>query len=71
MLRKLMNMLAHTQESELDCGEVFALLDTYVEAAHQGQDVSELYPLVVHHLEMCPDCLEEYRALLEVVQTLH
>lgn len=71
MFRKLMEMIARTQERELDCGEVFALLDSYVEAVGQGKDVSALYPLVVHHLELCPDCLEEYRALLEVVQTLH
>ena len=71
MLRKLMDMLAHTQEREMDCGEVFALLDIYAEAVHQGKDVSQLYPLVVHHLELCPDCLEEYQALLEIVQTIH
>lgn len=70
-LRKLMQMIAQTRESELDCGEIFALLDRYAEAALAGEDLSTLYPQVIHHLELCPDCLEEYRALLELLQTLH
>lgn len=71
ILAKLMRMLANTQERELDCGEVFAVLDAYAQAVAVGEDVSQLYPLVVHHLQLCPDCLEEYTALLNVIQTLH
>lgn len=71
MLGKLMRMIVNTQDRELDCGEVFAVLDAYTEAVAAGEDVSQLYPLVVHHLEMCPDCLEEYTALLNVIQTVH
>lgn len=71
MFGKLMQMLASTRERELDCGEVFAVLDAYTEAVAAGEDVSQLYPLVVHHLELCGDCLEEFQALLNVIQTVH
>lgn len=71
MLRKLLEQIARTQERELHCGEVFALLDQYVEAVAAGQDPSSLMPLVKDHLELCPDCLEEYEALLRVIQTRH
>lgn len=66
-----MRMIAHTQDRELDCGEVFAMLDVYSEAVVAGEDVSRLYPLMVHHLQICGDCLEEYTALLNVIQTVH
>ena len=71
LLHRLLRQIALTQDKELDCGEVFALLDVYTEAAADGHDVSDLFPLVQHHLEMCPDCLEEYEALLSVLQTKH
>jgi hypothetical protein len=71
MLRKLIEQIALTKERELDCGEVFAVLDQYTEAIVAGEDVKEQYALVMQHLELCPDCLEEYEALLTVLQTKH
>jgi hypothetical protein len=71
VLRKLMEQIARTQQRELDCGEVFAVLDQYTEAIVDGQDVSEEFALVVQHLIICQDCLEEYEALLSVIQTKH
>ncbi len=69
--RKLLLQIARTQERELDCGEVFAVLDEYTEAIIAGLDVEEQFALVIQHLELCPDCLEEYEALLNVLQTKH
>jgi hypothetical protein len=71
MMRKLIEQIALTQERELDCGEVFAVLDQYTEAIIAGGDVQEQFALVIQHLELCPDCLEEYEALLSVLQTKH
>jgi hypothetical protein len=71
MLRKLMEQIARTQERELDCGEVFSVLDQYTEAVAAGRDPSSILPLVKHHLDLCPDCFEEYEALLRVIQTEH
>lgn len=67
LMEKLLTMLSGTQEKELTCDEVFALLDQFVELAAQGEDVSQLMPLVQHHLDMCPDCREEYEALKNIV----
>ena len=71
MMRKLIKQIALTQERDLDCGEVFAVLDQYTEAIIAGGDVQEQFALVIQHLELCPDCLEEYEALLSVLQTKH
>jgi hypothetical protein len=62
-MRKLMAMLSNTEEVELTCDEVFALLDQFTELAAQGEDVRHLMPLVQHHLDMCEDCREEYKVL--------
>lgn len=66
-MRKMMTMLAHTEQQELTCDEVYALLDEFVELAVRGEDVAALMPLVKHHLDMCPDCQEEYRVLEKIV----
>ena len=60
-------MVAQTQEQELGCDEVYALLDVFAERVSRGEDVATLMPLVHHHLQMCPDCREEFEALLRAV----
>ncbi len=67
MMNKVAAMLSNTQETELTCDEVYALLDQFVEMAARGEDVSQLMPLVKQHLDMCPDCMEEYKVLQSIV----
>ena len=68
MLRKMMVQLENTQDIELPCDEVLAFLDQFAEAHLRGEDVARLLPLVLHHLDMCADCREEYEALLRILQ---
>lgn len=68
VLKGMLRKIRQTQEVELTCGEVFDLLDQYTEMAANGEDVSQLMPLVKQHLEMCADCREEFEALLKVLQ---
>ena len=68
MLESVITAVANTQEVEYDCGEVYQLLDQYVEMVNRGEDASELMPLVKHHLDMCKDCHEEYAALMRVLE---
>lgn len=65
---KMLRMIEHTQDEELSCDEVFELLYIYAEMASRGEDVGELFPLVEHHLEMCPDCREEYEAVMRILE---
>lgn len=67
-LRKLVQMIEKTQEVELSCDDVYELLDQYTELANRGGDTKELMPLVDHHIEICPDCREEFEALLRVLK---
>ena len=67
-LQKMLDMLAGTDEVELTCDEVFAMLDQFTELALQGVDVAHLMPLIQRHLDMCADCREEYESLKKVLQ---
>ena len=67
ILPVVVRMLENTAEKELSCDEVFALLDQYAEMVQRGEDAAHLMPLVMHHLQRCPDCLEEYEALQRIL----
>lgn len=69
VLKGMLRKIEQTQDIELTCGEVFDLLDQYAEAAANGEDAGQLMPLVKQHLDLCPDCREEFEALLKVLQS--
>ena len=66
--KKLIRMIENTQDIELSCDDVYQLLDQYTEVVAQGNDSKELMPLVEHHIDICPDCREEFEALLRILQ---
>lgn len=68
MLKKLMKMVALTKKNEIDCDEVYKVIDVYTEAVARGENPGDILPLVKHHLEMCNPCLEEYEALLRILE---
>jgi len=68
VMQKLLHMLAATEKAEIACDEVYAVLDQFTEAAQRGENVLTFMPLVRQHLDMCPDCREEYEALLSMLQ---
>ena len=57
-----------TQESELDCEQVFRLVDQLAEAVQRGEDGAPWMPLIRALLENCSDCRQEFEALLRVLQ---
>lgn len=67
MMQKMMAMLSNTQDVELTCDDVFAVLDQFAELAARGEDVSKLMPLIQQHLDMCEDCREEYKVLEKII----
>jgi len=62
--RSTLEMLAMTHDQELTCNEVHALIDQFAEMNQRGENPAYLFPLVQRHLDMCPDCRDEYEALL-------
>jgi len=66
--KKWIAMVEKTEEVEFSCEDVYRLLDQYTETVNQGDDAQKLMPLVEHHIEICPDCREEFEALLRILQ---
>lgn len=66
-LRATLTMVAQTQELELGCDEAYAFLGAYADHVNRGADVAALMSLVHHHLAMCPDCRQEFDALLRSI----
>ena len=67
-LKQLVRKIIATREDEIGCDDCFNELDRFVEVKLKGKNAAQAMPLVQHHLEMCPDCREEFQALLEAIQ---
>lgn len=55
------------QGEEISCGDLYAKLDEYVEMEVNKKDAAYLMPVIREHLDLCPECCEEYEALLDVL----
>ena len=62
-----LRILEDVREEEISCTEIFAKLDEYVEREVSQKDAAQLMPLIREHLDICPECCEEYEALLDVL----
>jgi hypothetical protein len=65
-----LRVLEETDDEELSCDEIYSKLDEYVEREVDKKDAASLMPLIREHLDLCPDCCEEYEALLEVIEKI-
>lgn len=63
-----LRVLEEVRAEELTCDEIFSKLDEYVEREADEKDAAQLMPLIREHLDICPECCEEYEALLNVVK---
>ena len=66
---KLMHCLEMTMENACSCAEAFALLDEYTELVASDEQAQQLMPLVKNHMDICPDCREEFEVLLTILET--
>lgn len=65
----LMQRLETTLDNAYSCEEAFALLDEYVELVTNTEEAGQLMPLVKNHLDLCPDCRDEFEILLHILKT--
>ena len=62
-----LRILEGVREEEISCDEIYSRLDEYVERELSKKDAAQLTPLIRDHLDVCPECCEEYEALLSVL----
>lgn len=68
-LEILSKMLLLTQSQELTCDECLKHMAEFAENAIADQSVPEDLKAVEHHLALCGECEEEFRALLAALQS--
>jgi hypothetical protein len=67
-LHKLINCIFDTHsDGGLDCEECCKQFNCLVELVATGAKVRQILPAVEAHLSCCPDCREEFQALLSIV----
>ena len=66
-LQTLMDLIDITTKQELNCEEFLARLPAYLERLRvEPLTVRGHEPLILH-LKICPECLEEFEALVEAM----
>ena len=60
----LLKLIGQTEEFELNCEECLALVSEFAEAQLMGKSIPAGLEIVEQHLSICPECREEYEALL-------
>ena len=64
----ILRVLESVEGQGLSCSEVFALLDQYVERELKDHEAASVMPMLREHFDSCPDCCDEYEALLDAVE---
>lgn len=67
LVKDLVTAALNTLPDEIGCEECFQEVDRFVELQLAGLDAAQAMPLVQAHLDRCPDCREEYEALLHAM----
>ena len=63
-----LRVLETVDTEEISCDELYGKLDQYVELEVDKKDAAHIMPLMREHLDVCPECCEEYETLLRVVE---
>lgn len=63
----ILRVLDEVPVEEISCADLYTKLDEYVEREVDQKDAAYLMPVIREHLDMCPECCEEYEALLDVL----
>lgn len=67
----LLMLVRNAQNGPLECDHCFEHLAQFAEAELEGRTLCEAMMLVKDHLDACPCCADEYRALLDGLRSLH
>ena len=63
----IMRVLDTMPEEGLSCEDLYSKLDEYVDREVDQKDAAQIMPIIREHLDVCPECCEEYEALLDVL----
>jgi len=64
----IVKMLGLTTEREFNCGECLQHVGEFAERQLADKPVGEVISKVEQHLALCPECREEYEALMKILK---
>ncbi len=68
-MRRLLECLATVhRDGGIDCATAASHFTSLGEQALNGADIHDILPQAAAHIAHCPDCREEYEALLAVLR---
>lgn len=67
-LHRLLRWLDLTADEEIDCEEFLARAAGVVERLAPDRPLPKGAAAVLHHLRVCPECDEEFQAMLRVLR---
>ena len=65
---KLLQLVGMTEQREIDCTEFMHRVAGYLERLGPDGTPPPGYEDVVHHLRLCPECTEEFEALIRALR---
>ena len=68
ILKSLFRAVINTRDDEIGCEACCDKIEEFIEIELAGKSAAEARPLVQEHLNKCPDCKEEYEALLKALK---
>ena len=68
--RELARALLATRPEEIDCDQWLDRVGLYLDLIEAGRPIPESLRPVEVHLNLCPDCAEEYAAMREALGEL-
>ena len=67
-LADLLRVVSATEPEELDCDQVLESVGALLESLEEGEEPPEELAKVSQHLRVCPECREEFDALMRVYE---
>jgi hypothetical protein len=68
VILKFLQILESVRKQDMSCDQMFIQLDEFVDQEVNSHDAAKLMPLIQEHIDMCPECCDEYQALLTVLE---
>lgn len=69
VLTTILLMSRETRDHEIGCDDCWEEFDRLAELVLLGHRPEQIVPLVDVHLRNCPECAEEFRALLDSLRS--
>lgn len=67
-VRFLLNASRETRDVEIDCDDFLSLMAEYAEARAESRTIPEALAKVEAHEQLCANCRDECRALIELLR---